>query len=95
MRRKSVAARHPAAPEPFASRLRFYDAAGANELALRAGFEEVRLVTPDFDAYVRRAGIPEEAMDMYRGASGGWLPHCTKGKGRGDRCIVLNSAPGH
>lgn len=68
----------PAAPEPFASRLRFYGDEELLDLAARAGFTNRRLVSPDFESYSRKAGIPEEAMDLFRGKSGGVLLCCVR-----------------
>lgn len=72
----------PAAPEPFASRLHFYEGEEAVEIARAAGFEDVRLISPDFYSYAKKVGIPDEAMEVFRGSNGGWLLRCTKGRGR-------------
>ena len=68
----------PASPEPFASRLRFYQNDEVLDLAARAGFAERRLVSPDFENYSRKAGIPEEAMEFFKGKGGGVLLCCVK-----------------
>ena len=62
----------PAAPEPMASRLRFYDTAQLEDLARRAGFEDVRVVRRDLQPFAREAGVPEEHLPMFAaGTSGG------------------------
>lgn len=68
----------PASPEPFASRLRFYGYEEVLDLASQAGFDTRRLASPDFEYYSRKAGIPEEAMEMFKGKSGGVLLCCVK-----------------
>jgi SAM-dependent methyltransferase len=60
----------PAAPEPIASRLHFYEDAELEALLQRAGFGDVRIERPDFSGYAREAGIPEEYLEMFKGAYG-------------------------
>jgi len=62
----------PAAPEPVASRLYFYDDAELEQMARRAGFAEAHVERPDFEQYAREAGVPEEHMDLFacRGGPG-------------------------
>jgi SAM-dependent methyltransferase len=55
----------PAAPEPIAARLRFYEDAELEELARQAGFGEARVERPDFQAYAREAGVPQEAWMLF------------------------------
>jgi SAM-dependent methyltransferase len=55
----------PAAPEPIAARLRFYEDAELEELARQAGFAEARAERPDFEAYAREAGVPQEAWMLF------------------------------
>lgn len=63
----------PAAPEPVASRVRFFEGPELAELARQAGFSEVHVDEPDMEAYARRAGVPEEAMPLFRGSGGSLL----------------------
>jgi len=63
----------PAAPEPIASRLHFYEDPELEELARKAGFGEVHLEYPDFEALGREAGIPEEHLELFKGRGGGQL----------------------
>ncbi len=63
----------PAAPEPMASRLRFYEDSELEDLVRQAGFSEVRMEQPDFEALARQAGIPEDFMALFRGRGGGQL----------------------
>ncbi len=60
----------PAAPEPMASRLRFYGDAEHAELARRAGFTDVRVVRRDLEGFAREVGVPEEHLPLFaeRGA---------------------------
>jgi SAM-dependent methyltransferase len=62
----------PAAPEPIAARLFFYEDAELEQLARKAGFSEARVERPDFEQYAREAGVPEEAMGLFacRGGPG-------------------------
>jgi SAM-dependent methyltransferase len=62
----------PAAPEPMASRLRFYDAAQLEDLGRRAGFEEVTVVRRDLEPFAREAGVPSEHLPLFApGPAGG------------------------
>jgi SAM-dependent methyltransferase len=63
----------PAAPEPIASRLRWYEPEEVGALARRAGFSEVRVETPDLGAYARQAGVPPEALPLFEGGKGAIL----------------------
>lgn len=47
-----------AAPEPMASRLRFYDDDELRQLALEAGFDEVKVVRRDLEPFARQVGVP-------------------------------------
>jgi ubiquinone/menaquinone biosynthesis C-methylase UbiE len=55
----------PAAPEPMASRLHFYEDQELEGLARRAGFTEAHVERPDFEQFAREAGIPEEYMELF------------------------------
>jgi len=63
----------PAAPEPVASRLHFYEDRELEELARSAGFDDAHLERPDFERYAREVGVPEEHMQLFRGRGGGQL----------------------
>ena len=63
----------PAAPEPVASRARFFEAQELAELGRAAGFADVRVEEPDLAEHARRAQIPEEAMPLFRVAGGSLL----------------------
>ncbi|MGB6500735.1 MAG: methyltransferase domain-containing protein [Thermoplasmata archaeon] len=63
----------PAAPEPFASRLRFFEADELAEVARRAGFLDVAVEEPDLEPFARAAHLPEEAIPMFRGRGGALL----------------------
>jgi SAM-dependent methyltransferase len=63
----------PAAPEPMASRLHFYEDQELEELARKAGFAEAVVERPDFEPLAREVGIPEEYLGLFRGRTGGQL----------------------
>ncbi|MGA3325198.1 MAG: methyltransferase domain-containing protein [Terriglobia bacterium] len=63
----------PAAPEPIASRLYFYEDHELEELAKKAGFGEAHLERPDFEPFAREVGIPEEALGLFMPGGGGQL----------------------
>lgn len=58
----------PAAPEPVASRLRFYDDGELRDLAVAAGFTDARVERRDLERHAREAGVPEEHLPLFRGA---------------------------
>ncbi|MCI0434377.1 MAG: methyltransferase domain-containing protein [Gemmatimonadetes bacterium] len=60
----------PAAPEPFASRLHFYDDVELEGLGRTAGFEDARVVYRDLEAHARAVGVPEEHIPLFAGATG-------------------------
>ncbi len=57
----------PGAPEPMASRLRFYEDHELEELAREAGFGSVRVVRRDLEPFAREAGIPEAHVPLFSG----------------------------
>jgi SAM-dependent methyltransferase len=59
----------PAAPEPMASRLRFYDDDELGQLGREAGFTTARVVRRDLEPFAREAGVPEEHVPLFAGAS--------------------------
>jgi len=61
----------PAAPEPIASRLRFYDSAALEALGRKAGFGEVKVVRRDMEQYARDAGVPEFALPLFKAGKDG------------------------
>ena len=63
----------PAAPEPMASRIFFYEDRELVELARAAGFDEAHVEHPDFEKLAREVGIPEEHLELFKGRSGGQL----------------------
>jgi SAM-dependent methyltransferase/uncharacterized protein YndB with AHSA1/START domain len=58
----------PAAPEPMASRLRFYEDDELARLAHEAGFKEARVVRRDLEPFAREVGIPEEQLPLFAGS---------------------------
>ena len=58
----------PAAPEPMASRGRFYTHEQLVELARDAGFADARVEHPDLERYAREAGLPDDLVDLFTGA---------------------------
>jgi hypothetical protein len=56
-----------------ASRLHFYEDQELEELARKAGFAEAVVGRPDFEQSAREVGIPEEALGLFKGRSGGQL----------------------
>jgi SAM-dependent methyltransferase len=60
----------PAAPEPMASRLHFYDDQELEGLARKAGFDEAIVERPDFEPFAREVGIPEEFLGLFKGRMG-------------------------
>lgn len=59
----------PAAPEPMASRLRFYEDDELQRLAEAAGFAKAKVVRRDLLPFARKVGIPEEHLALF--ADGG------------------------
>ncbi len=57
----------PAAPEPMASRLHFYDDAQLAQLGRDAGFAEVRVIHRDLEANAREVGVPEPILPLFAG----------------------------
>lgn len=60
----------PAAPEPMASRLRFYDDEELERIARKAGFTDVRVERRDLGPYALDAGVPEEHLELFSGDPG-------------------------
>jgi len=57
----------PAAPEPMASRLRFYEPGELESLARQAGFDDTRVILRDLETFAREAGVPEEHVPLFAG----------------------------
>jgi SAM-dependent methyltransferase len=55
----------PAAPEPVASRVHWYEDDELAELARTAGFVDIRVDRPDFGPYARQAGLPTEVVAFF------------------------------
>ncbi len=58
----------PAAPEPMASRLRFYSDDELRQLARDAGFDNAKVVRKELLPFARKAGVPEEALPLFAGS---------------------------
>jgi len=56
-----------AAPEPFASRLRFYDDDELARLGRDAGYASVRAVRRSLEPFAREAGVPEAHLELFAG----------------------------
>jgi SAM-dependent methyltransferase/uncharacterized protein YndB with AHSA1/START domain len=54
-----------AAPEPVASRLRFYSDDALRQLALEAGFDTANVVRRDLEPFARAVGVPEEHLALF------------------------------
>jgi SAM-dependent methyltransferase len=63
----------PAAPEPIASRLRFYDDPQLARLALDAGFDDAKVVRRDLLPFAREVGVPEEHLPLFAKAPAPFL----------------------
>jgi SAM-dependent methyltransferase len=63
----------PAAPEPMASLLHFYDDGEFQELGRRAGFVDARVVRIPLDAFAREAGVPQEHLALFSGPGAPFL----------------------
>jgi SAM-dependent methyltransferase len=63
----------PAAPEPMASRLRFYDGDELAQLAHDAGFATFRVVRRELARFARESGVPEEYLPLFAGPGARFL----------------------
>ena len=68
----------PASPEPFASRLPFHEAKDMLRMAASAGFSSTRIASPDMESYAVKAGIPDEARELFSGSNSGTFLYCEK-----------------
>jgi SAM-dependent methyltransferase/uncharacterized protein YndB with AHSA1/START domain len=57
----------PAAPEPMASRSRFYTEDELVGLARTAGFADASVEHPDLEPHARAAGLPEDVVALFAG----------------------------
>lgn len=63
----------PAAPEPAASRLHFYEDDELKEIAKSAGFSAIRIEHPSLYEYAKKAGVPESDLELFSGTDGDQL----------------------
>ncbi|MGP8077727.1 MAG: methyltransferase domain-containing protein [Thermoplasmata archaeon] len=63
----------PAAPEPFASRIRFFERAELEAIGREAGFVDVRVDEPSLEPYARSANLPAPVVEFFRGDTGALL----------------------
>ncbi len=63
----------PAAPEPMASRLRFYESDELERLAQEAGFDGVNVIQRNLEPFAREAGVPEEHLPLFAGPGARFL----------------------
>ena len=63
----------PAAPEPMASRLRFYYDEELRQLATDAGYTGVRVEPWDLEPFAREVGVPPEHVPLFSGSPARFL----------------------
>jgi SAM-dependent methyltransferase len=63
----------PAAPEPMASNLRFYEEDELQQLAEEAGFAKAKVVWRDLEPFARQVGVPEEHLGLFSGPGTSFL----------------------
>jgi ubiquinone/menaquinone biosynthesis C-methylase UbiE len=68
----------PAAPEPVASRIHFYEDRELTDLARGSGFLEAVVEHPSLYEFAKKAGVPKADLEMFRGTSGSQLLVCHK-----------------
>ena len=68
----------PAAPEPGASRLRFYDDGELEAFAREAGFDGAKVEHPSFYEYAKKAGVPRADLWLFQRNSTFQLLVCYK-----------------
>jgi len=59
----------PAAPEPIASRLRFYTDSELQQLAIDAGFRDAEVERRELFSYAKQVGVPEEHLPLFAGGA--------------------------
>ena len=57
----------PAAPQPMASRLRFYEDDELRRLAEVAGFDRANVVRRDLEPFARQVGVPPDHLSLFAG----------------------------
>ncbi len=72
----------PAAPEPIASRLHFYEDEELEKFARQAGFSAVRVEHPSLFEYAKKAGVPASDLQLFSGTSGSQLLLARKDQGK-------------
>jgi ubiquinone/menaquinone biosynthesis C-methylase UbiE/uncharacterized protein YndB with AHSA1/START domain len=63
----------PAAPEPMASRLHFYEDNELEDLARRAQFAEARVEDPSLYEYAKKSGVPASDLELFAGTTASQL----------------------
>lgn len=63
----------PAAPEPMASRLHFFDDGEFEALGRQAGFTDARVARIRLDTFAREAGVPEAHLPLFAGPGAPFL----------------------
>jgi SAM-dependent methyltransferase len=63
----------PAAPEPYASRIRFFEREEFEHIGRAAGFADVHVEEPNLEQYARAAKVPDEALALFGGEGGALL----------------------
>jgi SAM-dependent methyltransferase len=57
----------PAAPEPIASRLRFYEDEDLENMGRAAGFDDATVIRHDLSVHARAVGVPDEYIGLFEG----------------------------
>ncbi len=60
----------PAAPEPMASRLHFYEDEEVEQLARQAGLQQIRVERHNLGPYARESGVPTEFLPLFSAGPG-------------------------
>jgi SAM-dependent methyltransferase len=60
----------PAAPEPMASRIHFYEDEELERMAIEAGFSEAHVERPDLSRFVKGSGVPKKDVGLFSGRGG-------------------------
>lgn len=60
----------PAAPEPIASRLRFYESEELERIGREAGFADVRVERRNLGRYAEEVAIPDEHLELFSSEPG-------------------------
>ena len=74
----------PAAAEPVASRVHWYEDGELAEMAKKAGFVHIRVTRPAMGDFARKAGLPPDAVAFFDAyPSGGQVLEARRGKEKG------------